>query len=67
MSLTPDEKLECKEIAREIVKEVLIQHIDACPHGKSLWRYICLSVGIALGSGVASGSVVAAMIKLLGA
>ncbi len=58
MALTPGDIAECKQIAREIVKEVLIEHIQSCPHGRSLLKFTCISVGIAIGSGLASGGLV---------
>lgn len=55
MALTPGDKAECKEIAREIVKEVLMEHIQACPHGRSLliakWTLVGACFASALGGG----------------
>ena len=49
MSLTDGDKAECKEIAREIIKEVLIQHIEGCPYGKLLASSKSLLIGIGIG------------------
>ena len=65
MALTEGDKAECKEIAREIVKEVLVEHIDSCPHGKALLKNRMLLIGACIGSGVGGGSAVFALAKLL--
>lgn len=64
MALTLGEKAECKEIAREINKEVLAEHIQSCPHGRSLLKFTCISVGIAIGSGFASGGLVITLFRM---
>jgi len=58
MSLTDGDKAECKEIAREIVKEVMVAHIASCPHGQLLRRSKAWLVGCAAGIGVGSGGLV---------
>ena len=63
MGLSEGEKAECKEIAREIVKEVLVIHIESCPHGKSILASKMLLVGMCVGSGLASGGVVVALFR----
>ena len=47
--MTPGDKAECKEIAREIVKEVLKEHIASCPHGKALLvsKWVLITIAIA--------------------
>ena len=55
MALTKGDKAECKEIAREIIKEVLIGHIESCPHGKTLLANKWFLFGICTGSGIAGG------------
>ncbi len=60
MSLTEQDRIECREIAREIVAEVLRIHIEHCPHhqayliGKA--RLIGIGLGIVLASSVGSGT-----------
>lgn len=66
MSLSTGDKAECKEIAREIIQEVIKIHIELCPHGRSIVKLIWVSVGIALGSGVAGGSIVLTLAKVFG-
>lgn len=66
MALTPGDKAECKEIAREIVEEVLKIHILVCPHGRSLLKMACISIGIAIGSGITGGGIVIAVLKAAG-
>ena len=45
---------EIREVARLIVKEVLIEHIASCPHGKSLLASKWMMVGLCFGTSVAS-------------
>jgi len=66
MSLTDGDKAECKEIARVIVSEVLIQHIGSCPHGRKLLNTTFLLIGVCIGSGIASGTLVFGIAKLIG-
>ena len=66
MALSEGDKAEYKEIAREIVQEVLKIHVQICPHGRTMFRMFWASVGIAVGSGVASGSLIMAIIKVFG-
>jgi len=65
MVLTSGDKAECKEIAREIIKEVLIEHIKSCPHGVSLARDRVLLLGVCIGSGIGGGGLAAGVIGLL--
>ena len=71
MTLTRTDKIEIKELARAIVKEVLEDynknHIASCPHGRRLLKFACISIGIAIGSGFASGGLVLGIAKLVGA
>ena len=65
MALNDGDKAECKEIARVIIKEVLTEHIAACPHGKTILASKMLLVGMCVGSGLASGGVVYALVRLV--
>ncbi len=65
MALTHADKLECKEIAREIIKEVLAEHIQSCPHGKTLLVGRAFVIGIIMASSILGGSAGAALIKVL--
>jgi len=65
MSLSEGDKDTCREIARAIVSEVLLIHIQTCPHGRSLMKFTCVAIGIAIGSGIASGGLVLAVFKFL--
>jgi len=65
MSLNDGDIAECKEIARVIIKEVLIEHINSCPHGKTILASKMLLVGMCIGSGLTSGSLVFALIKFI--
>lgn len=64
MSMTDGDKAEVKEMAREIVKEVLREHVQACPHGQTLSILKAKFIGICLGVGVGSGGVTAAILKV---
>ena len=62
MALTDGDKAMCMEIAREIVKESLKEHINSCPHGKMMVRnkmfLIGCTVGISLSGGIGGASIV---------
>lgn len=68
MALTDGDKAECKEIAREIIKEVLIEHVAGCPHGikivKNKMFLVGMMLGVGVGSGAIGGGVVIAITKL---
>lgn len=70
MALTEGDKAECKEIARVIVKEVLVEHVAACPHGLLLMRkkavFIGICIGVSIGSGVGSTGIMMLLIKAFG-
>lgn len=70
MTLTNQDRAECREIAREIVKEVLDEynetHIATCPYGRSLLKLTFISIGIALGGGLTSGGIIVGISRLLG-
>lgn len=69
MGLTEQDKIECKDIAYRIIKEVMAEHIQTCPHGIAMKynkRMIAATViGLLLGSGIINGSIFLAAIKLL--
>lgn len=65
MSLSDGDKAECKEIAREIIQEVLVIHIQSCPHGKTLLASKMFLFGICIGSGFAGGSFALAIAKII--
>jgi len=65
MALTEGDKAECKEIARVIVKEVLVEHIASCPHGKTLLASKMFLFGICVGSGFAGGSMALAIARVI--
>ena len=65
MALNDGDKAECKEIAREIVKEVLSEHIASCPHGKVILASKMLLVGACVGSGLASGGIMYALLRFV--
>ena len=73
MSLSAGDKAECKEIAREIIQEVLRVHTTNCPHHASYLIGKARIVGIisgviiasAVASAVTSGTVVTIIMRLL--
>ncbi|HEG43242.1 MAG TPA: hypothetical protein ENH94_04245 [Phycisphaerales bacterium] len=69
MALNDGDKAECKEIAREIVKEVLVEHVKLCPHGQFLRiakaRIIGILIGVIVGTGGISGLTIYGLAKLL--
>jgi len=65
MTLDNGDKAECKEIARVIVKEVLKEHIVACPFGKRQLRDRAMLVGACLGSGLGGGGLLFALLEHL--
>ena len=68
MALNDGDKAECKEIAREIVKEVLVEHVKMCPHGQFLRmakaRLIGIVIGVVVGTGSVSGLTIFGLAKM---
>ena len=69
MALTDGDKAEYKLIAQTIIKEVLKEHIEACPHHQAylisrakIFGMIC---GVIVASGVTSGTMTAILMKML--
>ena len=67
--LTEGDKAMCAEIAREIVKEVLKEHIASCPHGMTLLKSKSFIIGCIFASGICGGlgggGLVAILLKAL--
>jgi len=63
MALNDGDKAECKEIAREIIKEVLKEHIVMCPHGMLIARGKAFIIGLCIGSGACGGGIALAIAK----
>lgn len=69
MALTEQDKIECRDIAYRIIKEVMSEHIQTCPHGMAM-KYskkmiAATIIGVILGSGLINGGIVLAAIKLM--
>ena len=66
--MTAGEKAECKLIAGAIIKEVLKEHIESCPHHQayliSRARVVGLVIGVIFASGVTSGTAATIIMKL---
>ncbi len=58
-------KLIAKELCFEVTKSIISEHIQSCPHGRSLMNSKWLLVGICIGSGMTGGGIGALMAKLL--
>lgn len=60
---------EAKEIAREIIKEVLVEHIACCPHHQEFVvtraRFTGIVTGVAIAAAISGGSVGAAVSILI--
>jgi hypothetical protein len=65
MALSEDEKNTIREIAREIGAEILVQHVNSCPHGKELAKSKAWVLGLCVGSGIAGGATVMGISRLL--
>ena len=57
--------LRCERIAERIIQCVIDKHVETCPHGKALLKTKLVLIGIAVGSGIASGGTVIAFAKLI--
>ena len=70
MSLTAQDKIECKEIAREIVQEVLRDHVNTCPHHTAFLltkaRIVGVIFGVIIASGITSSAMAAIIMKFVG-
>ena len=70
MALNDGDIAECKEIARVIVKEVLIEHIANCPHHQAFLiskaKILGIMFGAVIASGASSGVVVTIILKIFG-
>ena len=64
MTLDDGDKAEIKEFAREIVKEVLLEHVDSCPYGKRMTKLIAMCIGVGIGAGVGT-SVISKLLMAL--
>jgi len=57
-----------ERVVSKVTKELLIQHIDSCPHGKTLLKSKFLIVGsiigAGIGGGIGGGGIVAILMKV---
>ncbi|NLZ06674.1 MAG: hypothetical protein GXY19_16025 [Phycisphaerae bacterium] len=60
------ERLECREIAREIVKEAMIEHLRICPTATNLKILQAKIVGVAIGCSMAGAGTLFGLAKLFG-
>lgn len=48
-------KLIARELAFEAIKETLVLHVEACPHGKNLGKFKAWLVGVIVGCTLVGG------------
>ena len=70
MGLSNGDKAICAKIAGEVIEKAMKEHLKTCPVKVDLKiktaHFVGIIFGCVLGSGVGSGSVVYAIIKVLG-
>ena len=70
MALTEQDKIQCGVIAGQIIKEVLTDHVNNCPHHQayliSRAKLMGVAVGVVVASGVTSGTAATIILKLFG-
>ncbi len=70
MSLTRKDideiKLLARDVALEVTKEVLIVHIQGCPHGQAFNKNKAFLVGVVVGVGLFCGGAGFGIAKVLG-
>lgn len=64
--LNEGDKAECKDIARLIVKEVILEHIQSCPIGRSLAVSKAFLSGCVFIAGCGGGAVGAIIARVMG-
>jgi len=59
---------EVKEIAREIISEVMIEHVNNCPHHARYLidktRLIWLFIGVCISSGIGTAGFMSAILRM---
>lgn len=69
MPLTKQERdlirLEAKDIAFAVCKEVMVEHTKICPHGKAIYASKWFALGIFATSGMLGGGGIVALLKIL--
>lgn len=65
MSLTEGDRAECREIAREIITEVIKGHVTTCPHGLWIARSKAILIGVCIGGGFTGGGLVYGLFKAI--
>ena len=61
-----NDRRECREIGREIVKEAMIEHVKSCPHGRNLEIFQAKIVGVATGCSLLGAASIFGLAKLFG-
>lgn len=64
--LSEGDKAICAEIAGEVTRSVLQQHIDSCPHGIKMGKIVMLLIGACFGGAAGGGSIVGVIIHFMG-
>lgn len=70
MALSSEEKAyiheSAREIAKDIIQEVMVAHVASCPHGQAVTKAKWTVVGLCLGSAAAGGGgLVAGILSML--
>ena len=69
MALTEQDRewiqMTARELCREVIEVVMVEHIKTCPHGKSILIGKWLAIGMLVGSGVAGGASGCIFVKLI--
>jgi hypothetical protein len=55
-------KLVAKEVAAEVGKELIRDHIASCPHGKRLLVVLSIAAGAGVFAGSAAGSLISSLL-----
>ena len=67
MSLTDQDrdwiKLVAKEVAGEVSKEVIKDHIASCPHGRRLLVLLSVCAGAGVFAGSAAGTLISVLLR----
>ncbi|MHA1840841.1 MAG: hypothetical protein ACTSYW_02575 [Candidatus Heimdallarchaeota archaeon] len=63
--LDEGDKNTCKELAREIIAEVIKEHMQTCVHGINLAKTKAFMVGLMIGCGILGGATGPVILKIL--
>ena len=64
-SFTPEQKAFIREIAFEIMPMAIESHINSCPWGKKVTRFIWIGIGIGFSLTLIGATTVGELVKLI--